>query len=111
MKNTTTESLRDLLIARDGYHTFTATLGTNGNGGALAEISSILEADQLDDYQLVDFDASELEDHIRDATGNTHHELEDMTPKNEWVAFDCAHEDGQGYLTGSVSRIYVNLSA
>jgi len=103
----TTEDLRDLLTARNGYSTFTATLGTNGNGGMLSDISDILEADEddqhLDSYELATIESGELEKHVRDTEG----QIEDG---DEWVAFDCTHEDGQGYLTGSISRIYVNLA-
>lgn len=111
---TNTESLRDLLTARSGYQTYVATLGTNGNGGMLANIDDILSADEddshLDDYE--DTGMSRLEvkkellEHIRDAGGST----TDANKGNHWAAYDCDHTDSQGYLTGSVSRIYVNLS-
>ena len=114
MKTTTTESLRDLLASRSGYHTYTATLGTNGNGGMLSSISDILEADEedshLDDYEPASFEIAELDKHIRDATGYQLPELEDLADGNEWVAFDCHHSDSRGHLTGSISRIYVNLA-
>ena len=37
-----------------------------------------------------------------DTTVDTDGKIEDG---DEWVAFDCTHEDSQGYLTGSVSRL------
>jgi len=114
MKNTNTVTLRKLLQARDGHHTYTATTGKNGNGGQVCLINDILTydvADQhLDDYtQVTDWINDDLDKHIRDATGAEERELEDMAAGNGWVAFDCAHKDN-GILTGSVSRIYVNLA-
>jgi hypothetical protein len=103
----TTENLRDLLAARLGYATFVATLGTNGNGGALSEISDIIAADEddqhLDSYELATIESGELEQHARDAGGK----IEDG---DDWVAFECVHADASGYLTGSTSRVYVNLA-
>lgn len=105
---TTTEStLRDLLSNLRGYQTLTATLGTNGNGGMLSTVDDILDADltddHLDEYEPATIEDGELERHFCDAGG----EIEDG---DEWVAFDCHHTDGQGYLTGSISRIYVNVA-
>lgn len=89
-----------------GYSTFAATLGTNGNGGALCDISDIVEADEADqhlsDYRLASFEFSELQQHVCDAGG-------ELCDGDEWVAFDCHHQR-RGYLTGSISRIYVNLA-
>jgi len=103
----TAESLRDLLAYLHGYSTFTATLGTNGNGGMLSEISDILKADErdqhLDNYELASFEYPELRVHVADAGG-------ELCDGDEWAAFDYHHEDDQGYLTGSISRIYVNLA-
>lgn len=106
-KTYTTNALRDLLAARTGYATFVATLGTNGNGGMLADISDILRADEedqhLDGYELATIEDGDLERHVRQAGG----QIEDG---DSWVAFDCHHEDDQGYLTGSISRVYVNIA-
>jgi hypothetical protein len=102
----TNESLRDLLKARTGYHTFVATMGTNGNGGMLSDIAYILEVDEedqhLDGYAWAAIEPGELERHAHDAGGK----IEDG---DSWVAFDC-HHTRDGYLTGSVSRVYVNLA-
>jgi hypothetical protein len=102
-----TETLRNLLTERHGYWTFVATLGTNGNGGALSCISDIVNADlddqHLDNYELASFEYPELRDHVADAGG-------ELCDGDEWAAFDYHHEDDQGYLTGSISRIYVNLA-
>ena len=101
------ESIRDLLAARRGYYTFTATLGANGNGGMLSEISDIVKADEddqhLDNYEPITLEYAELRDHVADAGG-------ELCDGDEWIAFDCDHEDDQGFLTGSTSRIYVNLA-
>lgn len=100
------QSLRDLLISRSGYHTLTATLGTNGNGGMLSLVDDIISADEdnhLDLYTPATIKDGELEKHMHDAGGK----IEDG---DEWVAFDCHHLDPNGYLTGSVSRIYVNMA-
>lgn len=103
----TTKTLRELLTARDGDSTFTATLGTNRNGGMVADISDILDADDddqhLDNYYIAEIAPGELEAHVRD----TDSQIEDG---DEWIAFDCIHVPAQGVLTGSISRIYVNLS-
>lgn len=103
----TNDSIRDLLKARTGYHTFTATLGANGNGGMLSDITTILEADDddqhLDNYELAKVSSGEIERHADDAGGK-------IESGDSWVAFDCHHQDQDGYLTGSISRIYVNLS-
>lgn len=104
MKTTTTESLRDLLASRCGYYTLT---GTNGNGGMLSQVDDIVSADEddshLDLYELATIEDGELADHMSDAGGQ-------IEAGDEWIAFDCHHEDSQGYLTGSSSRIYVNLA-
>lgn len=107
MTTTTTESIRDLLSGLSGHYTLTATLGTNGNGGMLSQVDDILNADaddqHLDDYELATIEDGELAKHMADAGG----QVEDG---DEWIAFDCRHADDQGYLTGSISRIYVNLA-
>lgn len=71
------------------------------------DISDILEAEKdghhLDGNELATIESGELEKHVLDAGGQ-------MEDGDEWVAFDCTHEDVQGYLTGGVSRIYVNIA-
>jgi hypothetical protein len=104
---TTTKSLRDLLASRCGYYTLTATLGQNGNGGMLCRVDDIVDADDkdqhLDLYELATIEDGEIAEHMADAGG-------EIADGDEWIAFDCHHEDSQGYLAGSVSRIYVNLA-
>ena len=103
----TDKSLKELLTERQGYHTFVATLGTNGNGGDLIDVSNLLEDDRknnvLENYEKTDIEYKELTEHV----DNTRGALCDL---DEWIAFDWTRTDSQGYLTGSTYRIYINLA-
>lgn len=98
-----TEKLIEHLENSYGYKILTATAGTNGNGGMTSEVDDLLESD-LSGFKTAHVDAEDLASHWYDAHGEPFPETENAT---DWIAFDHAHQDSAGYLTGLVSRIYI----
>ena len=95
-------SLFTYLGAERGHQVLMATMGKNGNGGQLADADDLL-ADGIDGFDPVPFESEDLEQHWRDAGS-----IGDGKPA-EFLAFDRHEMDKDGYLTGSITRIYVDL--
>jgi hypothetical protein len=97
-------SLSTFLAANRNYQVLTATMGTNGNGGMLADAADLKEGG-IDGYEPVTFTAEEFAKHCRDAG------TEGAGEAKDYLAYDRRETDRDGYYTGLVSRIYVDLIA
>jgi hypothetical protein len=92
------------LTANRNYQVLTATLGTNGDGGQFADCEELIEAG-IEDYQPVAFESSELQQHLKDAGG------EGAGSPEDFLAYEKHEMDDNGYQTGAISRIYIDLQA
>jgi hypothetical protein len=88
--------------ANAGYQILVATMGTNGNGGATADAQDLLEAG-TDGYEPVTFTAEEFAKHCIDAR------VDGDGDAGDFIAYDRHQLDEQGYLTGLVERVYIDL--
>jgi hypothetical protein len=87
-----------------GYQVLTATLGTNGNGGQTASAEDLLIAG-IEGYEPATFTAEEFSRHCKEAG------LEGDGSPSDFLAFDRHQVNREGYLTGHVERVYIDLVA
>jgi len=104
-------ALNTFLGANRGYQVLIATIGKNGNGGQFADCDDLIEAG-IEGYEPMPFESEDLEQHCKDANGVGFSDPSLGDGKvTDYLAYDRHELDSEGYLTGEINRIYIDLVA